>query len=983
MARQSSLISTGEHTQSKKWIRTTTQAQTTWQEEAGQCIAAICGADYATSVECVLRPYKECAGGKRGSGDDCRGASRDDASPQDCIQRPDWNAGQRQEDGEEVRHQNNGAADQRDAPHKYIHWPSKETPSSTTRCQDQTQEVMAQAFGNSDVHPGEAVRSVRGPAERLSRAHTGIQEGDTNLQTDNAETQCSGCRSSDSGAGHRGGRPSRTSPPRFRRSRTSLQGEQDAQKVPQVVSGERHDRAAVGRRRRLSDGSTGIKEAAFLRTRIWKWLLLSIGSGCTSPFEIAHHVPDINGGISVDSLADAYRWPLGPYAACQDGTETMSCLAITDAHDLPLHPVLFEPKCVHPFMALHFAYLLQAQCRDESGLSLISRPCDLRSSLRKPGPMLSKTVTFSSLTTMWLINEDEIGDTMSSPMTLFEKKLKSWKNKPWRLRPPAPLKCHFTDHHTQSASEAFHAEFGAGEQQQIPNPHDIRLQPIYIQDLEIALQQFGDLNMDTQERSMDVLTWYLHGQRLRECRRPRTVRLSDDFLQWPHVLKRAWADEINQRLAVHFYVLLPDPPVAHDHDDHAAQIVLVQQPRPHDSAAIFTSVYHSAERIAIQRLVRFSARQLHRDDAIALAEILVQVQHRPIQAYYGWRPILDAPEDPLPIPDGASIVIHVRALHAPQQPPGSSTDDDAILWEEEGSLTTGQAEPPRSRSRSPRHQPDEHPDDAASFMAHQMTVHEPSEAIIDIPAAVVQDDDVDFESPTSSSGSTYASDVQSHFFHVFGLNRPSTAVRIRTDTWATMHSNIRHALQLHRHEVQAIHMVNYRPQDLFAAGTLVAIVQRVDDLVPGDLRQLVLVDVLFHGHNVDDFVVRRYALPLRRDTTRRILLEELRLQPYCASVRQRCLIKLNNWLVPLSNHALFELHHGDYLRIDLPPHPRFDIPTQAVACCLRQGFHIRDVQHIYDQAEIPFEWEPLNIAEEGTDDHSLLQTHTRYQVPNS
>ena len=157
MARQSSLISTGEHTQSKKWIRTTTQAQTTWQEEAGQCIAAICGADYATSVECVLRPYKECAGGKRGSGDDCRGASRDDASPQDCIQRPDWNAGQRQEDGEEVRHQNNGAADQRDAPHKYIHWPSKETPSSTTRCQDQTQEVMAQAFGNSDVHPGEAV----------------------------------------------------------------------------------------------------------------------------------------------------------------------------------------------------------------------------------------------------------------------------------------------------------------------------------------------------------------------------------------------------------------------------------------------------------------------------------------------------------------------------------------------------------------------------------------------------------------------------------------------------------------------------------------------------------------------------------------------------------------------------------------------------------------------------------------------------------
>lgn len=73
----------------------------------------------------------------------------------------------------------------------------------------------------------------------------------------------------------------------------------------------------------------------------------------------------------------------------------------------------------------------------------------------------------------------------------------------------------------------------------------------------------------------------------------------------------------------------------------------------------------------------------------------------------------------------------------------------------------------------------------------------------------------------------------------------------------------------------------------------------------------------------------------------------------------------------------FQLHHGDYLRIDLPPHPRIEAPTQAIACCLRQGHHLRDVQRIYDQAETPFEWEPLHIAEEGTDDQSLLQTHTR------
>ena len=189
--------------------------------------------------------------------------------------------------------------------------------------------------------------------------------------------------------------------------------------------------------------------------------------------------------------------------------------------------------------------------------------------------------------------------------------------------------------------------------------------------------------------------------------------------------------------------------------------------------------------------------------------------------------------------------------------------------------------------------------------------------------------------------------------------------------------NIRYALQLHRHEVQAIHMVNYRPQDLFAAGTLVAIIQRAGDLAPGDQRQLVLIDVLFHGHDAADFNVRRYVLPLRKDTTRRILLEELHLQPYCASVRQRCLIKLNNWLIPLSNHVLFELHHGDYIRVDLPPHPQSEVPTQTIACCLRQGHSLREIPRIYAQAGTPFEWEPLPNAEGGNDAQSLLQTHAR------
>ena len=81
-------------------------------------------------------------------------------------------------------------------------------------------------------------------------------------------------------------------------------------------------------------------------------------------------------------------------------------------------------------------------------------------------------------------------------------------------------------------------------------------------------------------------------------------------------------------------------------------------------------------------------------------------------------------------------------------------------------------------------------------------------------------------------------------------------------------------------------MVNYRPQDLFAAGTLVAIIQKPAELPPGSNQRLVLIDVVFHEHRVADSYAHGNATPLRRDMTRRLLLEDLGLQPYCATVEQ-------------------------------------------------------------------------------------------------
>ena len=135
---------------------------------------------------------------------------------------------------------------------------------------------------------------------------------------------------------------------------------------------------------------------------------------------------------------------------------------------------------------------------------------------------------------------------------------------------------------------------------------------------------------------------------------------------------------------------------------------------------------------------------------------------------------------------------------------------------------------------------------------------------------------------------------------------PMFQARIRTDRWPLTYSNIRHVVGLHRHEIQQIHMVPYRPADLNAAGTLVALLQRAQDLEPGDQRRMVLIDVVFHEHAQESLNSHRHASLVRRYMTRRILLEELGLHPYCQATRQHCLVQVNGRFIPLGSHALFK-----------------------------------------------------------------------------
>ena len=59
-------------------------------------------------------------------------------------------------------------------------------------------------------------------------------------------------------------------------------------------------------------------------------------------------------------------------------------------------------------------------------------------------------------------------------------------------------------------------------------------------------------------------------------------------------------------------------------------------------------------------------------------------------------------------------------------------------------------------------------------------------------------------------------------------------------------------------------MVDYRPADLRASGTLVALIQRPHDILQGERKSIVLVNILFHAHEAAGFEARRYSIALRR-----------------------------------------------------------------------------------------------------------------------
>ena len=834
------------------------------------------------------------------------------------------------------------------------------------RSENKTPRQMDGSYEKSDGDSLQAGRCLRGATEGLQQQdqiHPEGHSGDSPRATEAHSSSCSrpysrSCRTSSGG-----GRALRQCS-RCRGRCTTHAGPRFAcQMLEEGRQG--HCGGDCLRRREHGHWRRKSQQASKIVGSIWLFYQVTLGNGGDCPHGKDHRVP-----LSI-TAKDA-GIPVEAYDHLYDG-----CAASWDSSytPWPLHPRAYnDDVCVFPFMAIHNAHVLAYQCGNLDDEPVQHADADSWISCFEPLPAwvpprdpfkAAKTVNFSSDVDVHYIYEDEIGTNFSQSLLPT-----TWMQ---------PKQHHLTDNHMRSAQDRYRDEFYPRRPPDA-QAHALANQPEFVQDLAVTLHHEGTFDPRTQERYIKVLTWYLHGIDRRECRLARIVRLTEDFLTWSQILTDAWHGTIRPQQAVSFYVVEPEPPIA-EWEDHHAQLILVQAPQHFERAVLFSSVYHAHQQVAFQRIARFCLSELHLQECIDNAEVPRQVRHRPIQAFYGWRPILPPPQPRTAVVDGAAVVLHVR--QAPETLGQFERYPFDFLWQEDEYVPQHTSH--RTRSRSPRRH-DSASDDEVSCLAHQPIPTRPEPALVDFPevareAHMLTEDEAE-ETDSSASASTYDSDEPSSFFNIFQLKSPMYAARVRTDSWPLTYSQVRHVIGLARHEIQYIYMVNYRPADLYAAGTLVALVLRANDLDTGDTRRMVLVDIVFQEHNAADTTTHRYATLVRKDMTRRLLLEDLKLQAYCKQVKQQCIVRINGKLLPLSNHILFDMHHADYIRIDLPPHAKRSLPSKAIARCLRDGLSLAEAQRLFDEADTDFEWETVSTHPlEGSDEVELLQRHmTRRQT---
>ena len=183
--------------------------------------------------------------------------------------------------------------------------------------------------------------------------------------------------------------------------------------------------------------------------------------------------------------------------------------------------------------------------------------------------------------------------------------------------------------------------------------------------------------------------------------------------------------------------------------------------------------------------------------------------------------------------------------------------------------------------------------------------------------------------------------VDTYLVQIFPLGAPPVRGRLPIHAPHLFLPQAANLLGIEYAHLLLCHAVQTPPQDLHRSMIIPYIAQETGQLMHGDPLSYVLMDVEFH-HRMPAVTPQatRTAKLIPNRITRENILKIVGIKRYCEDVMAAplfdataCLVWINGNLLGMEPPRAVDIDHGEYIRVMIPPHPKFDngITTKEMA----------------------------------------------------
>eukprot|EP00435_Cladocopium_sp_Y103_P051648 s459_g16.t1 len=453
------------------------------------------------------------------------------------------------------------------------------------------------------------------------------------------------------------------------------------------------------------------------------------------------------------------------------------------------------------------------------------------------------------------------------------------------------------------------------------------------------------------DQCLRLRSWYLHHQDVPRWYRSRVLELEGDVTLWNRDIEDVWRDQLRADLPFSIHLVQPEVQQwDHERQDAVHADIIIAQ-GDEDQRAGLVAIFPGRGR-QHQLLATSLPQTLLGIDVIESSNFAFLMNEGTCHVLHGW--------DPIPLlfgqlyhcEQGDSFNVHV-VPHADEQ---DEEQDDL------NSLMATVHQIP-------------HPD------AQPLTI-DPDIVQIDSDQEDLQPDDISTDNDAHESDFTIRTEDEElpwHAVAVFDTAAHLERGRVPFTPYEAFVRRVRALLGIHHHDLARILQITPTPDDLKQVSTTPLLLLRTDDFYEGDFRRAAL------GSTYDTIVeTERFVAKLPNLIHRDRLLAWVRVDRYCSSEKDRCLVWHRGALVPKQATNLMQIEHGDYIRIAVPPFQHAEVPTKLATQCIQAGLTKRQTLQRYRQRGDDTDSLYSHVSgAQHTEDHSMMQlSNPQQQIPS-